>query len=83
MPNDGSWPDSYDDAHLFGDFICHKIFMLTPDGEGGFDQTTFATNLGGGGPISMAFNPYETATSLYYTTFANGGEVRRITYPGG
>jgi hypothetical protein len=56
--------------------------MLTPDGGGGFDQTTFATNLGGGGPISMAFNPHETATSLYYTTFANGGEVRRIAYTG-
>ena len=83
VPNDGSWPASYDDAYLFGDFICHKIFMLSPDGGGGYDQTTFATDLGGGGPISMAFNPYETATSLYYTTFANGGEVRRITYPGG
>ena len=57
--------------------------MLTPDGGGGFDQTTFATNLGGGGPIAMTFNPYETDKPLYYTTFAQGGEVHRITYTGG
>jgi glucose/arabinose dehydrogenase len=83
VPNGGSWPDSYDDAYLFGDFICHKISMLTPDGGGGFDQTAFATDLGRGGPISMAFDPYDTNTSLYYTTFANNGEVRRIAYTGG
>ena len=83
VPNDGAWPAEYDEAYLFGEFICHEIFRLTPDGRGGFDQTTFATNLGGGGPIAMTFNPYETDKPLYYTTFAQGGEVHRITYTGG
>ncbi len=53
-----------------------------PRWRGRLDQITFATDLGGGGPIAMAFDPYETSTSLYYTTFANGGEVRRIVYTG-
>jgi glucose/arabinose dehydrogenase len=33
-------------------------------------------------PFRMAFDPYETNKPLYYTTFANGGEVRRIVYTG-
>jgi glucose/arabinose dehydrogenase len=83
VPDDGLWPDDYEHAYLFGDFICHKIFMLKPIDGGGFVQTAFATNLGGGGPIAMVFDPYDPNTSLYYTTFANGGEVRRISYTGG
>ncbi len=80
---DGYWPAEYNDAYLFGDFICHKIFMLKPTNEGGFEQTTFAADLGGGGPIAMTFGPYTTTgKALYYTTFAGGGQVRRITYPG-
>jgi hypothetical protein len=32
----------------------------------------------------MEFGPYGTANkALYYTTFANGGEVRRIFHTGG
>ena len=70
---------------IFGDFICSKIFVLTPNESGsGFSRSEFATDLGGGGPISMTFGPYMTsAKALYYTTFANGGEVRRIAYTGG
>ena len=28
----------------------------------------------------MAFGPHGSSQALYYTTYANGGEVRRITY---
>jgi glucose/arabinose dehydrogenase len=82
---DGFWPTSYDDTYLFGDFICSKIFVLTLNESGsGFSRSEFATDLRGGGPISMTFGPYMTsAKALYYTTFANGGEVRRIAYTGG
>ena len=83
VPDDGSWPVEYADSYLFGDFVCNRIFKLTPTGEGGFEETTFATDLGGGGPISMTFGPSETDEALYYTTFANGGEVHRIAYTGG
>ena len=30
VPNNGSWPDSYDDVYLYGDFKCNKIFELRP-----------------------------------------------------
>lgn len=80
VPDDGSWPVEYDGSYLFGDFVCNKIFELRPDGSGGFSQTLF-TDLDDGGPIAMTFGPSGTK-DLYYTTFANGGEVRRIAYTG-
>ena len=81
VPNDGSWPDSYDNAYLFADYICDKIFVLKPRSGGGFVRTTFATDPGGGGPVAMTFGPHgSNGTALYYTTFTNGGEVRRIVY---
>jgi glucose/arabinose dehydrogenase len=76
---DGFWPVSYDRAYLFGDYVCHRIFKLTPRTDGGFKRELFAGGLGTAGPIAMEFGPYRTADrALYYTTFANGGEVRRI-----
>ena len=83
VPNSASWPTSYNDAYLFGDYVCGKIFKLTPKDGGGFSRSQFATGLGQGGPIAMAFGPYETGEVLYYTTFAGGGEVRRIAYADG
>jgi glucose/arabinose dehydrogenase len=82
VPNDGSWPASYDDSYLFGDYVCGKIFELTPKRGGGFDQSNFASGLGQGGPITMSFGPYGSHEALFYTTFANGGEVHRIAYTG-
>jgi glucose/arabinose dehydrogenase len=81
VPNDGSWPNSYDDAYLFGDFVCNKIFELRPAAGDGFVRQEFAT-VADGGPIAMTFDPHGTGEALYYTTFANGGEVRRIAYTG-
>jgi glucose/arabinose dehydrogenase len=78
VPNNSSWPAEYDDSYLFGDYICNKIFRLEPDGS----DTRFAT-VGGGGPIAMEFGPPDTVDKdLYYTTFAGGGQVRRISYTG-
>jgi glucose/arabinose dehydrogenase len=81
VPNDGPWPDSYDDTYLYGDFVCNKIFELKPAAGGGFVQQEFAT-VADGGPITMTFGPHGAGEALYYTTFANGGEVRRIAYTG-
>jgi len=80
VPNDGSWPDEYDDSYLFADFVCNRIFELRPD-DTSFDRTPFA-NVANGGPIAMAFSPSGTK-DLYYTTFAGGGQVRRIAYTPG
>jgi hypothetical protein len=30
----------------------------------------------------MTFGPHGPSETLYYTTFANGGEIRRIAYTG-
>ncbi len=83
VPDAASWPASYDDSYLFGDYVCGKIFELTPRSGGGFDQSEFASGLGEGGPIAMAFEPSGSGGSLYYTTYANGGEVHRISYAAG
>ena len=79
VPN-GAWPASYDGSYLLGDYVCNKIFKLTPLSGGGFARTEFASGLGGGGPTAMAFGPYESGKALYFATYANGGEVHRISY---
>ena len=80
VPNSAGWPAPY--TYLFGDYICNKIFALVPRRGGGFTRAVIATNLDDFGPISMDFGPFGTRKALYYTTFANGGEVRRIVYVG-
>jgi glucose/arabinose dehydrogenase len=81
VPNDGSWPDEYDDSYLFADFVCNRIFELKPQQDGtGFHRERFA-NVADGGPIAMAFSTSGTK-DLYFTTFAGGGQVRRIAYTG-
>ena len=82
VPNDGSWPNEYDDSYLFADFICNKIFELKFANDGNVvGQHLFAT-VGGGGPIAMTFGPSGTKDH-YYTTFAGGGQARRIAYTPG
>src|SRR5829696_2724927 len=79
VPN-GFWPASYDGSYHFGDYVCNKIFKLTPNDGGGFTPTEFASGLGAGGPTAMTFGSYGSSQALYYTTYANGGEVHRIPY---
>jgi glucose/arabinose dehydrogenase/Ca2+-binding RTX toxin-like protein len=80
---DGVWPSAYDGSYLFGDYVCNKIFELRPTGGGSFAMNEFASELGAAGPIAMVFGPNGSGEALYYTTFANGGEVHRIVYTGG
>ncbi len=77
IPN-GVWPASYDNGYLFADFVCGKIFLLKPSGST-FTATDFATSLGNSSAVHMIFGPNG---ALYYTTFAGGGQVRRIVYTG-
>jgi glucose/arabinose dehydrogenase len=86
VPNSASWPNRLDNAYLYGDFVCNKIFTLTPKDGGGFKSQLFADAEGdpdltglNQGPIAMTFGPHGTEEALYYTTFDNGGEVWRIT----
>ncbi len=80
VPDAAPWPSAYGQDYLFGDFVCGKIFRLTPKAGGGYSSTTFASGLGGGGPIAMTFGPSATGEALYYATFDGGGQIRRISY---
>jgi glucose/arabinose dehydrogenase len=77
---DGIWPAAYDGSYLFADYVCGKIFALSSAGV----RTDFATGLGGSSAVHLAFGPHGTGggKALYYTTYAGGGEVRRIAYTG-
>jgi glucose/arabinose dehydrogenase len=81
VPDAAGWPDDYDDSYLFADFVCNRIFRLDPDATG-FERTVFET-VGNGGPVAMEFGPNDDGgQDLYYTTFADGGQVHRIAYTG-
>ncbi len=77
-----AWPAEYTGAYLFSDYVCGKIFTLKPNGSGGYAMTTFASGLGSSSAVAMTFGPYNGGRALYYTSYANGGEVRRIAYTG-
>jgi glucose/arabinose dehydrogenase len=79
VPN-GVWPSAYDGAYLFSDYVCGRIFTLTPNGTGGYTRTAFATGLGNSSAVAMTFGPHGTTQALYYTSYAGGGEIRRIAY---
>ena len=70
------WPSAYDGTYLYGDYTCGKIFVLTPNGSGGFTRSEFADDVGA--VVNMTFGPSPQGQGLYYTNYTNGGEVRRI-----
>jgi len=74
----GVWPDAFDGKYLFSDFNCGRIFRLDPNGAGGFTRTDFATGLGSASAVHMAFGPWNGSQALYYTSYASGGQIRRI-----
>jgi glucose/arabinose dehydrogenase/PKD repeat protein len=78
VPN-GLWPTGYDDAYLYGDFVCRKIFVLTPAPGGGYSATEFAS--GTGGISGLIFGPNAGGKALYYINFS-GDQVRQIAYVG-
>ncbi len=76
----GAWPAPYDGAYLFGDFICGAIFRLVPAGGGSYTKVPFVTGLGQGSAVTLVFGPYGGGSALYYTSYAEGGQVRVIAY---
>lgn len=78
---DGVWPAEYDGAYLFGDYVCGTIFKLT-NTNGTESASDFATGLGSSSAVALTFGPHAGGQSLYYTTYENGGQVRRIDYTG-
>jgi len=80
---DGVWPAEYQGRYLFSDFRCGKIFRLDPNGAGGFTRVDVATGLGTNSAVHMRFGPWNgtgpTNQALYYTSYAAGGQIRRIS----
>ena len=74
----GVWPSAYDNTYLFADYNCGAIPRLAANGSAAVD---FATALGAGTLVELGFGPSPIGTSLYYTTYAGGGQVRRIDAP--
>ena len=77
---DGLWPAEYDDAYLFADHVCAKIFKLTPKEGGGYEASEFASGMH---PTAMVFGPYGSEQALYYTVYGSETEVaslHRITH---
>ena len=77
MPT-GVWGAKYAAGYLYADYICDKIFLLSPDGSGGWTSTNLAKGLQPGGPVALLFAPHGATTSLYYTTYGGRGEVHVI-----
>ena len=75
VPN-GLWPSDYDGDYLFADYVAGKIFQI--EGSGAGSRTEFATALGGSSAVHLLFGPRAGSQALYYTTYAGGGQVRRI-----
>ncbi len=71
----GLWP-GFDGAYLFGDCVCGGMFKLTQSGSA-FAASDFACGLGT--LVHMLFGPHGATQALYYTTYASGGQVRRVT----
>jgi len=75
VPN-GLWLSDYDGDYLFADYVAGKIFQI--EGSGAGSRTEFATALGGSSAVHLLFGPRAGSQALYYTTYAGGGQVRRI-----
>ncbi len=74
VPN-GIWP-GYDNAYLFSDYVCGAIFSYTS----GSTASAFATALGSSSAVHLLFGPHGSGQALYYTSYASGGTVHRISY---
>ena len=79
VPAGIGWPASYGGKYLFGDYVCGKIFRMDPSGPG-FVATPFATGLGVGSVVHMGFGPSGATQALYYSSYAGGGQIRRISF---
>jgi glucose/arabinose dehydrogenase len=77
----GLWPAPYDGSYLFADFSCARIFRLVSQPTGTYPNSLFTEDVGH--IVSMQFGPWGSSQALYYTTYLNGGEIRRIAYTGG
>jgi glucose/arabinose dehydrogenase/PKD repeat protein len=79
VPN-GLWPAAYDGAYIYSDYVCGRIFKLSQSGAS-YTSEIFSSQAGA--VIAMTFGPPAGPQALYYTTYSNNGQVRKIAYTGG
>jgi uncharacterized protein (TIGR03437 family) len=85
VPNGRFGPAEFDGSFLFADYVCGSIFRLVPGTDGGstWRVTEFLRALGGNSAVHLTFGPFNGGQALFYTTYAGGGQIRRIAYTDG
>jgi uncharacterized protein (TIGR03437 family) len=86
VPNGRFGPAEFDGSFLFADYVCGSIFRLVPEaavGASTWRVTEFVRALGGNSAVHLTFGPFNSGQALFYTTYAGGGQIRRIVYADG
>jgi len=74
-----TWP-GYDGAYLFVDFGCGQLFVAQPGQTGDAAQLSpLATGIQL--TTDLKFFPTDGGQALFYTTYANGGELHKVIGP--
>lgn len=63
-------------------YDCGTIFRLQPTDDGDYQELVFVDVLGASSAVHMVFGPSPFGQSLYYTTYAAGGQIRRLDHIG-
>jgi len=82
VPN-GVWPAAYNGTYLLADYICGAMFRIPTTGAPAAPVAAafaFATSLGASSATSLTFGPYLNTQALYYTSYAGGGQIRRVRF---
>jgi glucose/arabinose dehydrogenase len=82
VPAAAGWPAEYGGDYLFADYGCGTIFHLERADNGEYRKSVFVDGLGASSAVHLVFGPSPFGLSLYYTSYAGGGEIRRIDYTG-
>ena len=73
---DGAWPVHYDHGYVYADYGCQQMWVLLPTGNGAWTSEPFASGVG---PVTSMRPVQRLGTwSIYYATYANGGQLHRI-----
>lgn len=83
VPDSAGWPAEFKGQYLYADYVCGTIFRLSRAADGTWSSREFLSGLGNSSAVALRFGPYAgPGQALYYTTYANGGQLRRIAYVG-
>ena len=79
----GVWPAAYDDDYIYADFSCGKMFRLSPNGSGGYDEIEFGSGFPMYGVTTASFSFFQQPKNgLYYAHWGDTLELHRIVYNG-